>query len=81
MANTVTQGKVTIVGDKERKRIKDFYEDVKDKRKPNRLNDWEVNFVSGLFQGSLASTYTEVSWTPKQVDTLNKLEEKYYAAG
>lgn len=78
MAITENTGKVTEVGVAERKRIQELYADVINPRKGNRLNDWEVSFVKSLYQGS---SWQGVTWTPKQVDTLGKIEAKYYAAG
>jgi hypothetical protein len=81
MAITSTLGFMQEVGDKERKRIKELYTDTQNKKRTNRLTEWEQGFVNSLYQGSLISTHRKLYWTPKQVQLLVKVEEKYYAAG
>ncbi len=73
---TITTTALTVVGERERKRISEIYVDAKDPRKKNRLNSWEMNFIETLYSGS---SMPNVTWTAKQLATLERIEEKYYA--
>lgn len=66
------------LGDKERTVIKELWEDAQKSKYSKRLTPWEYEFLASIYDGSLVSHRTTVTWSAKQQEILARIERKMY---
>lgn len=81
MAEIKVLGVNLKVEEKERKLIAEVTRDAKldSGRITPKLNDWERGFIESLSHGAANSVHFDVYWSPKQQETLKKIEGKLYS--